>query len=268
VSLPTERRRAARQWEWEEQTVLTKQLSELLNADYIFWTAVENAPWSRLAGIMRRRRGCRSGVPDILLVCNGKLIAIEVKSLFGRVSPAQREVRAEMVRAGAQWWLCRTATGALTALFRAGVPFKVPWVPPLLEPWEDPVSDPDQVVWHPEVRRWWREDRARWRARAKAKRAALAIEQNVEAERQACETRLRAERPLRSVGDLTISKARPLCGRTMPTAQTQPTSSDLGIKFRQAALPASASSPWTECTSECANERRLWRPGKPHHGLW
>ena len=38
---------------------------------------------------------------------------------------------------------------------------------------EQPVSDPDRVIWGPQVLAQWREDRARWRERAKAKRTAL-----------------------------------------------------------------------------------------------
>ena len=58
-------------------------------------------------------------------------------------------------------------------LYRAGVPLSG-WKPPQLEAWEEPVSDPDHMVWAPQVLAQWREDRARWRAAAKARRAALA----------------------------------------------------------------------------------------------
>jgi hypothetical protein len=97
TSLPAQRRRQARQWEWAEQTALAEQLAELLPPG-VFWTSIDNQPWSKAAGIMRKRRGCRAGTPDILLLC-GRLIGLELKSLSGKVSGAQEEVRLQILRA-------------------------------------------------------------------------------------------------------------------------------------------------------------------------
>jgi len=53
--------------------------------------------------------------------------------------------------------LVRTARAALVALHRIRVPFRRPCKPPVLETWDEPVSDPTQrIVWHPEVLRQWR----------------------------------------------------------------------------------------------------------------
>ena len=175
ASLPAQRRRQARQFEWAEQTALVAQLREMLDHS-VFWMAVDNQPWSKAAGIRRKQRGCRAGAPDLLILHKGALIGIEMKSRVGRVSWAQKEVRREMVRAGGSWFLCRTARSALAVLHRQGVPLRNRqgqlWRPPLLPAWEEPVSDLDQpMVWHPQVLRQWREDKERWRARAKARRA-------------------------------------------------------------------------------------------------
>lgn len=43
-----------------------------------------------------------SGVPDILLICNGRFLFIEVKTPRGRVQPIQRQVFKLMRRAGAE----------------------------------------------------------------------------------------------------------------------------------------------------------------------
>jgi len=147
-------------WEWEEQTALTELLEELLDPDCTFWTSVENQPWSRLAGIMRKRRGVKPGICDVLIWHRGRTVGLELKSLLGRVSPAQREVRLGLLCAGVEWWCCRTATAALTALHRSGVPLSG-WKPPQLGVWEEPQADPDCVIWHPEVLAQRREDRAR-----------------------------------------------------------------------------------------------------------
>ena len=120
AALPAQRRRQARQWEWDEQMDLALRLAKLLDPSCVFWTAVDNQPWSKRAGIMRKRRGCRSGTPDVLVLFKGKLIGLELKSRIGRVSREQMEVRLEMLRAGGMWWLCRTARSALVALYWAG----------------------------------------------------------------------------------------------------------------------------------------------------
>ncbi len=167
TSLPLLRRRQARQWEWAEQIELAAQLGELLDPACVFWTAVDNQSWSKVAGILRKKRGCRSGTPDLLVLCKGRVIFLELKSLIGRLSRAQKEVRLEIPRAGGTWWMCRTAR-ALVALHRSGVTFRRRWQPPVLEPWEEPVADPElPMVQHPEVLREWRDDKERWRARAR-----------------------------------------------------------------------------------------------------
>lgn len=173
-SLPVERRRQARQWEWRLQVALAERLTELLDPSAVFWTSVDNQPWSLVSGIMRKKRGCRAGTPDVLLVHNAKVIGLELKSLGGKLSPAQKEVRLEMLRAGGMWVMVRTARGALTALHRLGVPFRRAWKPPRRLPgWEEPVFDPDQpTVWHPKVLRQWRADKRRARARQASRAAA------------------------------------------------------------------------------------------------
>jgi hypothetical protein len=135
----------------------------------------ENRPWSRVAGILQKKRGIRSGIPDTLIYYGGRLIGIELKSWFGRASAAQKTVRTKMLASGAQRHCCRTATSALVAIHRDGVPL-AGWTPPSLEPWEQPVSDPVQTIWPPLVLRQWRADRARWRAAAKARRDALSAD--------------------------------------------------------------------------------------------
>ncbi len=105
-------------------------------------------------------------MPDLLILFEGRLIGLEMKSLIGRLSSAQEEVRLQILRAGGMWFLVRTARAALVALHGVGIRFRRPWKTPVLEPWEQPVSDTAQpMVWHPEVLRQWREDKKRRRSR-------------------------------------------------------------------------------------------------------
>jgi hypothetical protein len=89
-------------------------------------------------------------------------------------SPAQRTARERLIRAGADWWVCRTASAAMWALKRSGVRFRKivhpdgraeRWRQPRLAPWEVPRRDPAErrpnapevVAERLEVNRRWRE---------------------------------------------------------------------------------------------------------------
>jgi hypothetical protein len=96
-------------------------------------------------------RGCKPGLPDILIVYRGALIAIELKSECGRCTPAQLKVREALLAAGADWWEARSANAAMAALALSGVKFRMIahsdgtiecWQPEPLEPWEVPRCDP------------------------------------------------------------------------------------------------------------------------------
>ena len=45
--------------------------------------------------------GARAGVPDVIAIKDGHAYALELKSLAGRLSPAQRDVLAALRAAGA-----------------------------------------------------------------------------------------------------------------------------------------------------------------------
>jgi hypothetical protein len=187
TSLPAQRRRQARQWERDEQIVLAKQLAELLDPECVWWSSIDNQPWSQVAGIWRKRRGVRSGTPDVLIL-HKRLIGLELKSLTGKLSRAQKEIRLEILRAGGRWFLVRTARAGLVALHRSRVPFRRPWTPPVLEAWEKPVTDPTQpMVWHPAVLHQWREDKKQQRERQRAREISKPLgDQEMATGRQRC----------------------------------------------------------------------------------
>jgi hypothetical protein len=64
--------------------------------------------------------------PVTFALCRGKLVTIAMKSPHGRVTPSQRATREALLRAGAQWWECRSANAAMWALCKSGVPFDRP----------------------------------------------------------------------------------------------------------------------------------------------
>jgi hypothetical protein len=160
-----QRRRESRRQEWNEQTKLAEMLDKYLDPADTFWTSLENKPISRLSGIFQKRRGVRSGLPDVQVIWRGKSIFIELKSRAGVASKAQKQIRLEMLPAGADWWMARSARAALTALHLSGVVFRRRWKPPRLKPWEGPFADPhQQLPQAPDVAAR-RRARRRWRVR-------------------------------------------------------------------------------------------------------
>ena len=99
--------------EWQEQKRLARLLQEWLDPACTFWTATDPVASSALSGAIRKQRGVKPGVPDVLVWYRGKSIAIELKSRRGQCSRSQRAVREAMLRAGAQWWVCRSARAAM-----------------------------------------------------------------------------------------------------------------------------------------------------------
>ena len=174
-SFVAQRRRESRRQEWTEQTKLAEMLDKYLDPADTFWTSLENKPISRLSGIFQKRRGVRSGLPDVQVIWRGKPIFVELKSRAGVASKTQKKIRLEMLPAGADWWLTRSARAALMALHLSGVVFRRRWKPPRLKPWEGPFADPNQrLPQAPDVAALRRAARRRWRARQRARAAQCA----------------------------------------------------------------------------------------------
>ena len=123
-SFAAQRRREGRREEWSQQTKLAEMLDKYLDPADTFWTSLENKPISRLSGIFQKKRGVRSGLPDVQVIWRGKPIFVELKSRAGVASKAQKQIRAEMLPAGVDWWLARSARAALMALHLSGVVFR------------------------------------------------------------------------------------------------------------------------------------------------
>ena len=104
---------------------LAEMLDKYLDPADTFWTSLENKPISRISGIFQKKRGVRSGLAG----CTGHLdrgrpIFVELKSRAGVATKAQKQVRVELLPAGADWWLARSARAAMMALHLSGVVFR------------------------------------------------------------------------------------------------------------------------------------------------
>jgi hypothetical protein len=104
----------------------------------------------------------------------GRTIYLEMKSPVGTLSKTQHQVRLELLTSGADWWLARSANGAMIALAKSGVVFLTTthadgtierWEAPELPAWEEPVQSPFQPhPSHPELTARRREAKRRQRA--------------------------------------------------------------------------------------------------------
>jgi hypothetical protein len=172
TALAVRRRRESYREERSEHIRLNRLLTYYLDPSCTFWTSIENKPLSAIAGMFQKRRGVRSGLPDVLVIYRRKPVFIELKSRRGVVSKAQQQIRAELLPAGAVWWVVRSAYAALVALQRSGVVFRREWQPPQLEPWEGPFADTKRLPVPPDVAAERRAASQRRRERQRAKLAA------------------------------------------------------------------------------------------------
>jgi hypothetical protein len=88
-------RRKYRHAEWSEQIRLTELLTRYL-PDNVFWSALSNAPRTAMAGYLAKKRGQRNGLADVMVVHDGQVTFVEMKSPAGVASRAQRQVCAEV----------------------------------------------------------------------------------------------------------------------------------------------------------------------------
>jgi hypothetical protein len=182
-TLAVRRRRESRREEATEQTKLVGLLARYLDPSCTFWTSLENKPISAVSGMLQKRRGVRSGLPDMLVLFRDDtgtiVIFIELKSRRGVASRVQKQIRLEMLPVGAKWWMARSARAALMALHLSGVAFRRKWQPPQLKPWEGPFADPTQrLPQEPRVAAERAAARKRWRKRQRAQVAKLLAERD------------------------------------------------------------------------------------------
>jgi hypothetical protein len=82
-----------RREKWRQQTELCRITDRWLPAD-AFWTATDPIAPTALSGALRRLRGVKRGVPDVLIWCRRtRPIVIEMKSPGVRCTAAQRATR-------------------------------------------------------------------------------------------------------------------------------------------------------------------------------
>ena len=69
--------------------------------------------------------GVHPGFADLVILCDGRVLFLELKSLKGRLSPAQAEFRNAVLAQGFGWALVRSVDDALGALADHGFTTRV-----------------------------------------------------------------------------------------------------------------------------------------------
>ncbi len=100
----------------------------------VFWTAIDHASGvknGRLAGALRKARGVKAGLPDIMIFGEPlaatpnftPVAAIELKAGKGTQSPAQKQVQAAMEAVGIHYAICRSIEDVGQVLVKLGLAF-------------------------------------------------------------------------------------------------------------------------------------------------
>ena len=73
--------------------------------------------------------GVHPGFADLVVLSQGRVLFLEVKSAKGRLRPAQESFRDEVMKQGFGWALVRSVDDALAALRQHGVPTRIAGTP-------------------------------------------------------------------------------------------------------------------------------------------
>ena len=106
------------------QRAVHQYLSWALPADAVHFAIPNGLMRSKKAAARAQGEGVRAGVPDILVIHQGKCCAIELKAARGVVSAAQRAMMAKLYYCGAEVVVCKGVPEVQAALQHLGVPLK------------------------------------------------------------------------------------------------------------------------------------------------
>lgn len=110
--------------EWDFQTTVAEFLDLALPAE-AFWSSVDMGPArSKAVGGLRKARGLRSGIPDLIIVYQRITVWVECKTSTGTLSQAQKNVRLALLANGHHWALARTLDDVTQACAAVGIPLR------------------------------------------------------------------------------------------------------------------------------------------------
>jgi hypothetical protein len=114
---------ALHQTEWALQRACAAFLSKALPADAYFTSIDIGRSTSAAQGQLRKLRGCKAGVPDMLIVSSDITLWLELKA-GASLSAPQKLTRDALVLNGHYWALCRSMEDVEVACRSASIPLR------------------------------------------------------------------------------------------------------------------------------------------------
>ena len=91
-----------------------------------WWTSIDHGAGKMdlIAGAIRKSRGVKRGIPDVIILHDGRFVGIELKTAAGTVSDSQRTTANEILAAGGTWEVCRSVEQVEGLLRHRGIPLR------------------------------------------------------------------------------------------------------------------------------------------------
>ena len=99
---------------------VVQYLAVALPPEVFFFHPLQN-PRSKVQGAIFHRLGFRAGIPDLLILHDGRALFIELKAPRKHLSPIQRAVHRQLRDAGCDVFLARSITEVQMALELSGI---------------------------------------------------------------------------------------------------------------------------------------------------
>jgi hypothetical protein len=110
------------------EQALQRQIAQFLDvalAGNAWYSTIPLGGGGRVRGAILRGMGVKEGTPDMIILDAGRAIFLELKSLKGRVSPAQQVCHKSLRRAGCAVYVIRSLDETIIALRECGVPLRI-----------------------------------------------------------------------------------------------------------------------------------------------
>ena len=109
--------------EWDLQKAAAEYLAIALPSD-AYWSAIDHAgKMTPAAGRMRKMRGVKAGIADVMIVWRGITLWIELKA-GSSVSPSQKSFADAVIRNGHAWSVARSLDDIAFACAVNRIPLK------------------------------------------------------------------------------------------------------------------------------------------------
>lgn len=94
--------------------LLIKDIAAVAKSAY--WTSLDHAGGGPVVGRFRKARGVRKGLPDVMVLHQGRALFLELKAEKGTLSESQRECHKALNYAGASVFVVRSIEDVQFAL--------------------------------------------------------------------------------------------------------------------------------------------------------